>query len=172
MEGFLTVPEKIVSLCVKIFHTAFSKGSAVAEPQTAEKSHVFESIHAHVGRQVPKPLFNVIQNVRDKVYIVNVGGRDTDIDYNIVLAVCRAVLTVVKTVRLSFLVQLTTFRIFFLCWIWVVGGSSSSFLSKGFLPNASLSAVIAASSSSIYALGDFSMVTVDFLCLFALLSHG
>ena len=55
-------------------------------------SVVVSCIYAHISWRVSKSLFNVIQNIRDRVYIVNVGGRDTDIDYNVVL---------VSTVRCS-----------------------------------------------------------------------
>ena len=72
-----------------------------------------------------KSLFNVIQNIRYRIYIVDVGRSDTDINNNVVFAVYRAVFAVVETVRFPFFVQLSTFRIVFAllnlsCWRFVV----------------------------------------------------
>ena len=58
---------------------------------------VVSCIYAHVGWQMSKPLFDVIQKIRYRVCIANVGGWDTNVDNEVVLTVYRAVFTVVAS---------------------------------------------------------------------------
>lgn len=124
---FLFLWTKVNIFVLLIYETVFSEAlslvcmSAVSnhrlDPPGSDLvtggSVVVSCIYAHVGWQVSKALFDVIQNIRYRVYIIDVGRSDAYIDNDVVLAVHCAMLAVVEPIRLPFLMQLTAFRVVF-----------------------------------------------------------
>ena len=72
---------------------------------------VVSCIHTHIAGQMTQTLLNVIQYIRHRINVIHIGGCNSYIDNNVVLAVYGTVLTVMKSIRLAFFMQLSTFWI-------------------------------------------------------------
>ena len=128
-------------------------------------------VETYVLGQVPKVLFDLIQNGWNGRYIIGVGRFYMDVYDDVVLTVNGTMLTVMEALRLSFAGLLTA------VWIGSAHHAHRSLTSarvtgalswlNGFLPSTFRSESICAFSSSMYSSGVTGTVTRYFLCLLA-----
>ena len=72
---------------------------------------VISGVQTHVHGQMPKPLFNFPEDLRQRRGIVDIGRLNMHVDDDVMFAVHGTVLTVIKSIRLPISVLLSALRV-------------------------------------------------------------